>query len=135
MYIYSCVYGAGSKGRQKQEINAEEGKNHRVKEKNRRRGKRKRGQVTGAHLLQQRRWRVQHRGQLPSLSGSKLRAGSQPGSHRGRNAAFSARPASGRKRGRPEMGGRGFPVLSPRRPNSALMPCYGITAADFNLVS
>ena len=79
---------------------------------------------------------VQHRGQLPSLSRSKLPrprvARQRPGATRCllRQTCFGKR-----KRGRREQTGRGFSILSPHLPNSALIPSHCITAIDFQLAS
>lgn len=122
MCAYISVWDTGSKERQKEA----EDENQRVKGrwkgvKEERAGYRSPFAPAAARP-------VQHRGQLPPLSRSELRA-----------AAHS--PISGRNLLREEKereghdGSWGFPVLSPLRPNSALIPSPGITAADFNLVS
>lgn len=83
---------------------------------------------------------VQHRGQPPPLSASAPRARAQPGRHRGRVAAFSAKPACGGERGggRAQSRERGACPPSPRlvrtRPRSQGPSC-GIAAAAFHLVS
>lgn len=83
----------GSKERQKEEINAEEGKNYRVQERWKE-GVKGEGAGYASPLPPWRQRQVQHRGQLPPLSWSKL---PRPLAARQLPLALSTEPARGER--------------------------------------
>lgn len=135
IYTYTCVQNTYSTERQKREINAGEGKNHRVKGRWKEGVKEERAAYRSPFALAEAR-QVQHRGQLPSLSWSKLPRPRVARQRPGATRCLLRQTCFGKKeRRRREQTGRGFSILSPHLPNSALIPSHCIRAVDFHLAS